>query len=600
MHPLATSFLKYQKAQFEDCDLFDKSYIVRWIWLSVVIAGIFTIALVQAPIHLATGPLAIVSFKTLWNVIQLYLIFSVVMACAVIIPKKGFYKRYIAFFNGLLIMAFLLNVIPSNAAMMDGETIVNDWGYAALRLTTALAVSEAIAFALWRPLKYFPMLLIAMAIVSSVTDHAKTSRYEQANPGDREEDKIALEAATFSSDRNIIVISLDSFQGSAAEEHLGLHPDLAGAFDGFTLFSRAFSTFNFTFYSRPTILSGNVYSSENRDPREEELAALKDSFLTDLGKEGYAVTTLGYNTLGVTESIENFKWYRYRTEDSRDAFFYQMNEYGDLFSASIARLTGIWARNPWDNTQIDPESHLLNMKQDTLSMNEIIHNSISVSEEKRSLFMWWMVLHQPIILDQDGNPLSESHNYEQEYHSGEIYLGLSQLAEFFALLKDNDVYDNSLIIVLSDHGSSYDGFTDHLGKFKDLSGFENNYGNFRRANFYNAVLFVKPPLSRGKLETTNDPAWVGDVRALIDYYDTNFKNMDPRIVEASIRASNPDVPVMYSDTGDYFDVVDDRDFHKFVVVNDLHQIPGEIYKKTGILHDEKKDTAANDRNAIEP
>ncbi|MDR1638453.1 MAG: hypothetical protein LBT59_02050, partial [Clostridiales bacterium] len=137
-------------------------------------------------------------------------------------------------------------------------------------------------------------------------------------------------------------------------------------------------------------------------------------------------------------------------------------------------------------------------------------------------------------------------------------------------------------------------------KFKDLSGFENNYGNFRRANFYNAVLFVKPPLSRGKLETTDDPAWVGDVRALIDYYDTNFKNMDPRVVEASIRASNPDVPVMYSDTGDYFDVVDDRDFHKFVIVNDLRQIPGEIYKKTGILHDETKDTAANDRNAIEP
>jgi hypothetical protein len=564
------------KDQYEDSDLFDKSYIVRWIWLSAVIAGVFTTVIIQAPVHMATGPLAVVNMATIQNMLELYLPASVVLACVIVFMKKGgLYKRCIAFFNGLMIMAFILNAIPSNAAIMNGSAIVNDWSYAIVRLSIAFVISECLAFALWRPLKYFPMLLAVMSIVFSAIDYATIQKYEKAS-NDRNEEQIVAEAATFSTDKNVIVIAIDTLSGSASEEQFILHPEFKESFDGFTFFSRSFTSFNFTFFSRGTILSGNLYSSESNDPHEEETASIKDSFLSDLGDGGYDVTTLGYDTQGVTKSVETFDWLRGGNVN--------MGEYGDLFVAGVARLTGIWMYNPWGLVQ-SFDSSQVNLKLDTLSMCEALKDNVSVSEEKRALFMWWMIVHLPVRLEKSGNLMPENVVEEREEHVDEITLSFNKLEEFFQLLKDNNVYDNSLIIVLSDHGGIFDSKVDHLGQFEDLAGFENNYSNYKPVSFYNTTLLVKPPYARGNLEITKDPAWLGDIRSIIDYYTDNFENVDPKLVEANIRKENPDVSVMYSDVTGYSTVLELKSAHKFIVVKDIYQISDELFKKTGIVDD---------------
>jgi hypothetical protein len=563
---------------FTEADLFDKSYVIRWIWLTAVIAGIFTIVFVQAPIHIATGPLSTVSLATIWNVASLYLAISAILASPAIFPKKGMYKRYIAFFNGLLLAAFILNAAPSNAAIMNGEKITNDWVYIAIRLAVGLVIGECLAFVLWRALKYFPMLLIALSLIFSAMDYIKTVPDKKASDSN---ESVSAYASTFSTNKNVIVIVLDMFQGSAAQEHLEMFPEFVDKFDGFTLFSRAFTTFNFTFFSRGTILSGNVYSTDDMDAYANETASIKDSFLTDLSADGYAVSSLGYDTQGVTKSVGSFNWYRH--EDVA------MQDYGTLFAASVARLSGAWISNPWDNTGGDTlEAIESNNKLDTISMTEILRDNFTLSEENRALFMWWHILHVPVQLDLEGSMLPEIHTGEPEYHSNEIYLTLSKLAELFQRLKDSGIYDKSLIILASDHGSALESSPEHIGKFDDLAGFNNNYGNYRKANFYNTALFVKPPYASGKLEMTMDPAWSGDVRAIIDYYSTHFEYADPKAAEASIRAANPDVPVMYSNVDPFRVVLSSKETHKFIVVQNLHQIPDELLKLTGIIDDSER------------
>ena len=108
------------------------------------------------------------------------------------------------------------------------------------------------------------------------------------------------------------------------------------------------------------------------------------------------------------------------------------------------------------------------------------------------------------------------------------------------------VYNNSLIIIVADHGIDYAGdFTEHYQETHDLKDWRYTYENFRRLGQYNISLFAKPPYASGSTEITHDPAWNGDVRAIINYYFSNFKNTPPKEVEASIRAHSP-VEVIYS------------------------------------------------------
>jgi len=117
-------------------------------------------------------------------------------------------------------------------------------------------------------------------------------------------------------------------------------------------------------------------------------------------------------------------------------------------------------------------------------------------------------------------------------------------------MQSADVYDNSLIIIVSDHGmgTSFSGALEHVTNFEDLADWTSSFGNFYSPIKHNVILFVKPPNEQGQAIISYDPAWNGDVRALINHYFDEFHDdsaSKPIDVVVSIRANKPEVGVLF-------------------------------------------------------
>jgi hypothetical protein len=152
------------------------------------------------------------------------------------------------------------------------------------------------------------------------------------------------------------------------------------------------------------------------------------------------------------------------------------------------------------------------------------------------------------------------------------------MLRLFSRLKEYEIYDNSLIIIVSDHGHFY-GTADHLVDFDDFSDGWKKNGNSRTVNMYNSVLFVKPPCANGIAQITHDPAWAGDVRNIVNYYFNRFENISPQKVEYEIRTAKPNVGVMFALSNNIYTTSLE---HQLVSVSTLYDILPAFAAKSGI------------------
>lgn len=114
--------------------------------------------------------------------------------------------------------------------------------------------------------------------------------------------------------------------------------------------------------------------------------------------------------------------------------------------------------------------------------------------------------HAPLLFDRDCNNTTPR-KVNQENQREQVHCTLTQLAELVKVLKDKQLYDQSMIVVNGDHGSPWlpDGYTDKAGAAvaESLMGMAST------------LLLVKPPGAHGPLKFSKAPASIGDVSATV-------------------------------------------------------------------------------------
>jgi len=363
-------------------------------------------------------------------------------------------------------------------------------------------------------------------------------------------------------------------QGTMAERVITKYPHLTESFDGFTVFSRAFSSFPFTAFSRQSIDSGYLYISESTDLFDHLDATFENSFFRDLMDSGFYVNTIGNeygNEIpGIINKMPERPW----------------TVYGTVASASIARLTGYWMPNPFAPNVWDGN---LNMLEDSLNTLKLFVDNVSGGDSgDKLIYIWNISLHAPLSFDRQGKLIPDVNVVEatEQDFIDEVYYVFLQVIRLFEAMKYHDVYNNSLIIILSDHGYAHGSIAweqDHVMYHQDFPDGAINFGNFRPATAYNASILIKPPNAQGKAIITHNPAWNGDLRAIINFYLNDFSNINPLDVVADIRANNHEVGILFAPLGvDIIEIWESSKQHEIIYVTSLYDIPTAFATHSGI------------------
>ncbi len=348
--------------------------------------------------------------------------------------------------------------------------------------------------------------------------------------------------------KNVIVLMLDRAENRYVEEMFKESPDFNESFSGFTLYKNTLSFNGHTMIGAPLLFGGYEYQPLEMNRRKDQLLYEKNNeallllprIFTEQADFTAAITDpswANYNTyadLSITEPYEKIDgyqtigkystiWYKTHKENTglnnTDALLRH-----NLFIFSIFRLSPIAVRE-----LIYSKGRYWNSNDSVLSYTNIINNyapldflpQLTSASEKDSGTYICMVnelTHSSSYMQApDYTPQAKITNYgnskykdEEAYHTN--MAAFKQVAQWFDYLKSQGVYDNTRIIIVSDHSraSIEEGVFDDNRKLDDEIAGKSYFG---RGHFH-PLLMVKDFGKSGNLTTDMTFMTNGDVPSI--------------------------------------------------------------------------------------
>ena len=350
---------------------------------------------------------------------------------------------------------------------------------------------------------------------------------------------------------NTIVIMLDMFTGSHVERILKLSPDLRQGLDGFVWYPDTLAPGATTLLSVGAILGGEGYTppavnARKAAPLREELqkafATLPDIFVP----AGHAVVLVDVDELvpslfeavcpaardtliigkKVTTAYTGYWREKHKLPsplpESRAPFLGSVG----LFRAAPWTLRNhIYGGGAWLNTQ----TLVHNPSEGPYAMLDVLPEVANADRTRNTLkYLASQVAHYPWRLDEAtcmpvdrAAPDTVGRDRVIREHVINERCGLLALARWFDWMKREKVYDNTLIILVSDHDGN------------DSARFGKEFDDLRQKNVPwkpDALLLVKQRNSRGELRIDERPMSSADVVPLICAADgpcPGFEQRDP-------------------------------------------------------------------------
>jgi YidC/Oxa1 family membrane protein insertase len=326
-------------------------------------------------------------------------------------------------------------------------------------------------------------------------------------------------------EQNVFIVFLDRAQGTAMTDALEYMPSLQKGLDGFTFYPNTLSFGSCTVTGVPAMLGGYDYTPLAINARKNELLVDKvNEALTRLprlfGEAGLRVsitdpvianmqsvpdTSIFRDLPNVSARVLSGKLAnRFRTdfpdtdEQPSDSFDFDiLFRYGLFRAAPPALRYGIHYKGQWwreraynsygravaefSSLYYWPELCSVDSGPGTLNifMNAVTHESGAYGAD---LFPQ----SKPVLFDD-----AEIERYGSEGNAEYMYTFLSamkQLVKWLDYLKQQGVYDNTTIIVVSDHGGHY----------------HSRHEAYLEMENYNPLLLIKEPASRGILAVSQE------------------------------------------------------------------------------------------------
>ena len=387
------------------------------------------------------------------------LLVGVVLIVLAVLPKS-LLKFVVAV---LLLLSLLLWVhvdfFAVSYGVLDGSDInfshFNQRGYIELAVY-GLAVVFALVFSRF-VLKQLPFLVL-LVLIGLV---AVTSINIYQEPKDKElVEEIDSEFFKYSSDKNVILIVLDTFGSSYFQHIINLTPDITENYKGFVSYTDAISNYPATKGSVPSFLTGEMIP-ENIKYRKYLTDYMSPKGLPRLmSNNGYLVSIISVYRWFKDFYPERYIYQPQVSQEGLSAFYgAQLLDFSLFrvfphifkpaiydggnwfFSADVAVATEV------PNTFPERGSALMKMMTD---------NAVVDSENKQPRFKMIHVSipHPQYVYDKNCNKSQSNQGIPVTYlMSQQSKCALKLLDDLLDQYKTMGIYDESLIVVTSDHGS---------------------------------------------------------------------------------------------------------------------------------------------------
>lgn len=257
-----------------------------------------------------------------------------------------------------------------------------------------------------------------------------------------------------SADTNFVILMLDAVDAGAFGEIWENHPEYEAAMADFTYYSNAMCGYPCTDASQALILSGEWY--ENQEPFEDFVQRVygESSFFDAMERAGYELSLYDAELQLQT--------------DVMDGKFKNMIKTGSvledpvLFLKRQVKLVGIkyapyalkpycWfdAHKLWNQRVIDTENALF-FWENSQFYADMRADDITYNGAKQFKYIHLEGAHEPFLYDADVNVSDDADYYTS------IEACMTVVMTYLEKLRAADVYDNSVILIMSDHGLGED------------------------------------------------------------------------------------------------------------------------------------------------
>lgn len=533
----------------------EKIYWILGVFIGLILCFGFPIQLMKSDPTVFLGwnqdLIFLMSIFQLWIVFLFalkLLFFKGSFGLKILVSLLTFTSIYIVIYGFILVPKF---GVIDNFVIQDQGPFTVRFNLTKDILVFGLSLSLIVAiykFKLWKPLNVIASFLLVFAVGSSGWDLIQYSKKiatqldvkSKALKPQREELQKLL---SFSNEKNIVVVMLDMFVGIHFKEILRKDPTLYKTFSGFYYYPDTISLGASTILGKAPIIGGKEISpmkllKSDGVPLEKKINAAYETLFSDLNNKHWNITfheNVWLKPNLISKSIReksNFNTNLYFSPVFFDDWAKEKGvnldkknyNAGFLLSFSLFRVSPlklkkiVYKQGTWlgsVNTQYASSENAKKYSQ----LRYLSKYSSVDNPSKTFKFISNEATHVPWALNKRCEPINVSE--DQAFWSPGMqlqneYCAILALADWFDWMKKEDIYNNSLIIIVSDHG--------RLTKanpplpVKDID-FEDYVSPKLDAPFGlqpNALLLVKPYNSRGDLKIENDQMLNADVRTMLD------------------------------------------------------------------------------------
>mgnify|MGYP002626383552 CR=1 FL=1 len=353
---------------------------------------------------------------------------------------------------------------------ITGETINwnEGWAINILCSTVMLIVVFTSVIVLYKKFKnYFNKIVVAISIFITLlllitlvfliaSDYKNvTAKHAKAYITDKDE-------MLMSTNQNFIILLLDAVDATGFKEVMDEDPESKKSFDDFTFFPDTVCAYPYTYYSIPFIIGGVWFENQETYADYCVNALTNSEFLSTMEDNEYDLYLYDDGIYYNNDSARRFK----NAVEARPTISFID------FLKPLMRLVA-YRCFPYGLKQYTHPENFIS-KQYTMDIGEhnffnwdnkqfydlINEGDFETTDKKVFKFIHLCGCHAPYIYDENMNLIDEtSGSYEKMEMSC-----LKMCRSFLDKLRQQSFFDNSVIIIMADHGYEVDGSKDHFGR----------------------------------------------------------------------------------------------------------------------------------------
>lgn len=393
--------------------------------------------------------------------IVVFVIGSVVSILAFVLLYKINEKLYrfglMLYFAGFICLYVQGNILNAGLPPLNGEPI--DWSmYPAERMKSIILWGSVFLAALAVTIlckvktdlldKFVKLISICMTLMLCITilTLALTNGGFEKKPNMSVTDRAMFD---MSLDGNFVILILDAVNADTMNSMIETNAEYRDIFTDFTSYNNVMGVYPYTKHSIPFILTGEWFENETAYREYAREVYGNSQFLKTLEEKDYQMgvyeTMLPLDDAGIGR-FENVLPNARGVSDKWAFARWQMLMAGFKYAPYDLKRFSFVNPNAFGKLKIIPEGETLFTESNTEFYDRVLYNEIRYVDRKCFRFIHIDGGHLPFIYDENVNVI-ENGTYESN-----LQACLTMTKAYLTKLKESDVYDNSVIIVMSDHG----------------------------------------------------------------------------------------------------------------------------------------------------